>query len=465
MAEGETLSEMSETDVTTFKKTLQAQQQLLQTLYAELDQEREASASAASEALSMILRLQGEKAAVKMEASQYKRLAEEKMCHAEESLAIFEDLIYQKEMEIASLEFQVQAYKCKLLSLGCNDVVSGENRFPEHLFFQGSDPVRDETCGGGNVKRFSSLPLIPVKDSHQKKGSIEGQKSAITLPNLVQKIVEKKADHEISIQSMDSEMKSGHASGGNFDSYWQQIKVLDEQVKEISHSKDSGRDGKNRARSCSLPPPVTIDESSDSTILEVVTASDDGNHDDNVQEREEIVSSSCSSSVQDIFEVPKLKKQKTFEQRKEGQNEAIDGAEHKPRDLDLASQEIGKSCLKVETTGAKKLMQCKDYGSNLTKPRNEIGNVAPVHPPTGVAESQAQFQQLRRRVEQLEGERNGISQEITCAGEEERRLLREIHEQLNTIQTELYSWRKKKTKVQDDQCLEPLREAMLYFWI
>lgn len=459
MAEGETLSEMSETDITTLKETLQAQQQLLQTLYAELDQEREASASAASEALSMILRLQGEKAAVKMEASQYKRLAEEKMCHAEESLAIFEDLIYQKEMEIASLEFQVQALKCKLLSLGCNDVVSGENRFPEHLFFQGSDLVRDEACGGGNVRRFSSLPLIPVKDSHQKKGPIERQKSAITLPDLVQKIIEKKADHEISIQSMDSEMKSGHASGGNFDSYWQQIKMLDEQVKEISHSKESGRYGKNKARSCSLPPPVTIDESSDSTTLEVVTASDDGNHDDNVQEREEIVSSSCSSSVQDIFEVPKLKKQKNFEQRKEGQNEAIDGAEHKPRNLDLASQEIGKSRLKVETTGAKKSMQCKGYGSNFTKPRDEIGNVASVHPPTGVAESQAQFQQLRRRVEQLEGERNGISQEITYAGGEERRLLREIHEQLNTIQTELYSWRKKKTKVQDDQCLDSLREV------
>lgn len=102
-------------------ETMRAQQELLQKITRELDAEREASSTAASEALSMILRLQGEKAALEMEASQYKRLAEEKMCHAETSLTLFEDLIYRKEMEIASLEFQVQAYRCKLLSLGCSD--------------------------------------------------------------------------------------------------------------------------------------------------------------------------------------------------------------------------------------------------------------------------------------------------------------------------------------------------------
>ncbi|KAF8093817.1 hypothetical protein N665_0377s0027 [Sinapis alba] len=102
-------------------ETMRAQQELLQKITHELDAEREASSSAASEALSMILRLQGEKAALEMEASQYKRMAEEKMCHAETSLTLFEDLIYRKEMEIASLEFQVQAYRCKLLSLGCSD--------------------------------------------------------------------------------------------------------------------------------------------------------------------------------------------------------------------------------------------------------------------------------------------------------------------------------------------------------
>ena len=101
------------------RDTLLAQQQLLEKLYAELDEEREASATATSEALDMILRLQGEIAVVKMEARHYKRVAEEKIGHAEASLEAFEELMYQKEMQIASLEFQVKAYRHKLMSLGC----------------------------------------------------------------------------------------------------------------------------------------------------------------------------------------------------------------------------------------------------------------------------------------------------------------------------------------------------------
>ncbi|KAL7606367.1 hypothetical protein Lser_V15G18491 [Lactuca serriola] len=50
----------------------------LQNVYAELDVEREASATAASEALSMILQLQEEKAKMQMETSQYKRIMEER---------------------------------------------------------------------------------------------------------------------------------------------------------------------------------------------------------------------------------------------------------------------------------------------------------------------------------------------------------------------------------------------------
>ena len=82
MAENNTNSGMPETSIATLKEALCAQQQLLQKLYAELDVEKESSATAVSEALSMILHLQGV-----MEASQYKRMTEEEICHAEENLA------------------------------------------------------------------------------------------------------------------------------------------------------------------------------------------------------------------------------------------------------------------------------------------------------------------------------------------------------------------------------------------
>lgn len=162
---------MPETDITALTEALKSQQQLLQKLYADLDQEREASSTAADEALSMILRLQGEKSAVKMEANQYKRLAEEKICHAEEALAIFEDLIYQKEMEIASLEFQLQAYRYKLLSLGVStELGTGENVYPENLLLQRGDQSIGEAGGvGGTIRRINSLPPIELKDFLNKK--------------------------------------------------------------------------------------------------------------------------------------------------------------------------------------------------------------------------------------------------------------------------------------------------------
>ncbi|GER39514.1 hypothetical protein STAS_16141, partial [Striga asiatica] len=143
------------------KETLCAQQNLLQKLYSELDAEREASATAASEALNVILRLQGEKAAVKMEAEQYKRLAEEKMCHAEESFAIIEDIIYQKELELAALDYQVQSYRYKLISLGCPDPASSsvDLKFPQNLLQRSDSLSGKKNCP--SLGRRNSAPILP----------------------------------------------------------------------------------------------------------------------------------------------------------------------------------------------------------------------------------------------------------------------------------------------------------------
>ncbi|CAL9119527.1 uncharacterized protein LOC135624465 [Musa acuminata AAA Group] len=113
---------MAEPEVIALREALRSRSTTLEKLYGELEEEREAAASGADEALSMIVRLQEEKAAEKMKASQYKRLAEEKLRHAKESSTILKDVIFQKEMEIASLVYQVQAYKHRLLSLGLRNM-------------------------------------------------------------------------------------------------------------------------------------------------------------------------------------------------------------------------------------------------------------------------------------------------------------------------------------------------------
>ncbi|KAI3782095.1 hypothetical protein L2E82_12128 [Cichorium intybus] len=183
------------------KETLYAQQQLLQKLYNELDVEREASASAASEALAMILRLQGEKASVKMESEHYKRLAEEKMCYAEESMEIFEEQIHQKEMEIASLDCQLQAYRYKLSSLGFEDI--GPN----------------ETSSHESLLRRNSAPPKLLKLAYLKRN-----RSISPDSDIISRTLEESFGEDESHQNLDFEKQS----------YWDQIRKLDKIVEEMT---------------------------------------------------------------------------------------------------------------------------------------------------------------------------------------------------------------------------------------
>eukprot|EP01018_Ginkgo_biloba_P014049 Gb_40671 [translate_table: standard] len=142
-----------ENEVHTLREALRSQHQALQNLYAELEEERNASSSAANEALSMILRLQEEKAAVHMEARQFKRLAEEKLAHYQESLTFFEDLMYRKDKEIASLECEVQAYRHRLLSIGFDDLEIGKIRWPGRSY---SNDREDHLALSGDCGSWTS---------------------------------------------------------------------------------------------------------------------------------------------------------------------------------------------------------------------------------------------------------------------------------------------------------------------
>ncbi|KAJ8528072.1 hypothetical protein K7X08_015523 [Anisodus acutangulus] len=138
------------------------QEQLIEKLYNELDEESEASASAASEALSMILRLQGEKAAEEMETEQYKRFVEEKMSHAEESLSILQELTNQKGIEKVALDYQANAYRYKLLSMGYDDDIEASDiEFLENLDEEMKIEKLEERVkhiAGANYAKLSSLP-------------------------------------------------------------------------------------------------------------------------------------------------------------------------------------------------------------------------------------------------------------------------------------------------------------------
>ncbi|GER42096.1 hypothetical protein STAS_18860 [Striga asiatica] len=81
---------------------------------SELAKERAASASAAEEAMAMILRLQNEKSLIELESSQYKRLAEEKQIHDQEVIRSLRWLVWRHESERSLLEDQLKYCRKKL---------------------------------------------------------------------------------------------------------------------------------------------------------------------------------------------------------------------------------------------------------------------------------------------------------------------------------------------------------------
>lgn len=111
-----------ENECAALREMVSSQQQAMQDLYTELEEERNAASSAASEAMSMILRLQREKAEIQMEARQFKRFVEEKMAHDQQELLALEDLLYKREQAIQSLNCEILAYKHRMMSYGLTEV-------------------------------------------------------------------------------------------------------------------------------------------------------------------------------------------------------------------------------------------------------------------------------------------------------------------------------------------------------
>jgi len=118
------------------RETVSSQQQTIQELIDELEEERDAASSAANEAMSMILRLQREKAEIQMEAKQFKSFVEEKMAHDQQEMLALEDLLYKREQSILSLRCEVQAYKHRIMSY---------------------DPTEAEADGENSMIRYNSI--------------------------------------------------------------------------------------------------------------------------------------------------------------------------------------------------------------------------------------------------------------------------------------------------------------------
>ncbi|KAJ6689560.1 hypothetical protein OIU85_005922 [Salix viminalis] len=96
------------------KSALRAERKALGALYAELEEERSASAVAANQTMAMINRLQEEKAAMQMEALQYQRMMEEQSEYDQEALQLLNELMVKGEKEKAEVEKELEVYRKKV---------------------------------------------------------------------------------------------------------------------------------------------------------------------------------------------------------------------------------------------------------------------------------------------------------------------------------------------------------------
>ncbi|KAG6503977.1 myosin-binding protein 7-like [Zingiber officinale] len=149
------------------REALVSHQQTVQKLQAELEEEQNASSSAAQEAMSMIVRLQHEKAEAIMESRQFKRLTEEKMTHDQQEVASLEDLLFKREQAMQALSCEVQAYRHRLLSYGFSldgdappsepqtpDTVTSSFAIPSIEFPQEYPPIRCVSDAGAELDKY-----------------------------------------------------------------------------------------------------------------------------------------------------------------------------------------------------------------------------------------------------------------------------------------------------------------------
>ncbi|XP_019437376.1 PREDICTED: myosin-binding protein 3-like isoform X2 [Lupinus angustifolius] len=106
--------ECGEVTIEKLKSALKSERKALSTLYAELEEERSASAIAANQTMAMINRLQEEKASMQMEALQYQRMMDEQSEYDQEALQILNELMIKREKEKQQLEKELDIYRKKV---------------------------------------------------------------------------------------------------------------------------------------------------------------------------------------------------------------------------------------------------------------------------------------------------------------------------------------------------------------
>ncbi|XP_015892233.3 protein FLOURY 1-like [Ziziphus jujuba] len=105
-------------DAMELRKLVKIERQRAKEAQTELEKERMAAATAAEEAMAMILRLQNEKSCIEMQANQYRRMAEHKQQYDEALIQSLQWIVTKLESEKSLLEDQLKFCRQKLKPYG-----------------------------------------------------------------------------------------------------------------------------------------------------------------------------------------------------------------------------------------------------------------------------------------------------------------------------------------------------------
>lgn len=149
-------------------------------LYIELDKERNAAASAADEAMAMILRLQEEKASIEMQARHNQRVIEEKSAYDTEEMNILKEIVLRREREKHFLEKEVEAYRQMLCS--GKEQLEGDTQSMV-------DKQRREVSSSGYLSEDTDLMLHELSESIRKNAMAKGRSlnAEVTSKNTLQR--------------------------------------------------------------------------------------------------------------------------------------------------------------------------------------------------------------------------------------------------------------------------------------
>ncbi|XP_058770980.1 myosin-binding protein 3-like [Vicia villosa] len=207
--DGSGMSEIEgESIVDKLKRQIEYDKKCMDDLQKELEEERNASAIAADEAMSMITRLQEEKAALQMEALQYLRMMDEQAEYDNDEFEKVNDLLAEKEKEIQDLEAELEYYR---LNSNLTNEPMVHNMHEQSRDSKEESVTPQNICFHNITDTVNNIPNSQL--SEESKGSdevVDGETSVLEFEEEKQyishclKCLEKKL-HQLSFNKVSSE--------------------------------------------------------------------------------------------------------------------------------------------------------------------------------------------------------------------------------------------------------------------